>query len=370
MAAFRALRMLHQLPSMFLISLCCSTTMLPTTTDYYDYSSDTAITPCRLDTADTLGLAFRPVLLWSVFVAGVLGNGLVLWVLLQRRVRTMADVCLLNLAVADLLLALLLPLWTRTFAGEGLAEAALCKAMAGLYQLGFTSGLLFVTLMSLDRYLAIVHAVSSSAVRKLRYSLLVSGGVWAVAITVALIKAVFTISEEGKCFVDYPAKNAATWKLVHNFVEISLCLGICLPVLTFCYVRILMVVRRQRSSKKGRAVRLIFAIVCVFAVFWVPYYVTVLLQTLHGELHLWEGCEMSQQLAVAVEVTEIITLMHCCVNPVVYAFMGEKFRKGFALAIAGHPLCMKLCPRTDLVMSTFSKPSDDTSNTAVSSRVD
>lgn len=355
--------------------------MFLASTEYYDYPSDSSITPCNLSTDDALGSAFRPVLLWSVCVAGVVGNGLVLWVLLLHRVRTMADVCLLNLALADLLLALLLPLWTHVGAGEregldaeegtdaGFGASLLCKATAGVYQLGFTSGLLFVTLMSLDRYLAIVHAVASSAVRKLRYSLLVSSGVWAVAIMLALIKAYFTIIDSGKCVMDYPAENTATWKLVHNFSEISLCLGVCLPILTFCYVRILMVVRRQRSSKKGRAVRLIFAIVCVFTIFWVPYYLVVLLQTLHRDLNQWDWCEMSQQLTLALEVTETITLMHCCINPIIYAFVGEKFRKGFALAIARHPLCVKLCPRTDLVMSTFSKPSEnDTSNTAVSSK--
>ncbi|XP_076135524.1 C-C chemokine receptor type 2 [Alosa pseudoharengus] len=343
-----------------------STTVLPNTTTDYDYSTDSSITPCFLDTADTLGTAFRPVLLWGVCVVGLLGNGLVLWVLALNRVRTMADVCLLNLALADLLLALLLPLWTRAGVGSDLVNAALCKVTAGMYQLGFTSGLLFVTLMSLDRYLAIVHAVASSAVRKLRYSVLVSAAVWVAAAALALVKALFTISDdEGTCLVDYPTK---TRKLVHNFTEIAVCLGVCLPVLTFCYVRILMVVRQQRSSKRSRAVRLIFAIVCAFTVFWVPYYVAVLLQTLHRDLDLWSWCQMSQHLTVAVEVTETVALTHCCVNPVIYAFVGEKFKKGFALAFARHPLCVKLCPLAYTVTNTYSKPSDnDTSNTAVSS---
>ena len=119
---------------------------------------------------------------------------------------------------------------------------------------------------------------------------------------------------------------------------------------------------------RHRAVRLIFAIVCVFAVFWVPYNVAVLLQTLHTTQGLWDWCEASQKLALAVEVTEIITLTHCCVNPIIYAFVAEKFRKSFTLVFARHPLCVKFCPRIEPVTTTYSKPSDnDTSNTAVSS---
>ncbi|XP_062394171.1 C-C chemokine receptor type 5-like [Sardina pilchardus] len=359
-----------------------STTMFPNTTEYdYDYSTDSSITPCSLDPAETLGVSFRPALLWAVCVVGVLGNGLVLWVLARHRVRTMADVCLLNLALADLLLALLLPLWTRTGAGTDestsvgtdestgagteVANAAFCKFTAGMYQLGFTSGLLFVTLMSLDRYLAIVHAVASSAVRKLRYSVLVSGAAWAAAVALAAVKALFTVSEEGKCLVRYPTPAR---RLAHNLAEVGVCLGVCLPVLTFCYVRILVVVRQQRSSRRSRAVRLIFAIVAVFSVFWVPYYAVVLLQTLHRDLGLWSWCQMSQHLALALEVTETVTLTHCCVNPVIYAFVGEKFKKGLAQAWARRPLCAKLCPQAYSVTHTYSKPSDnDTSNTGVSS---
>ena len=344
------------------VPLCCSTTAY--TTEFYEYYSDSPDTPCFLNTSATLGTAIRPLVLWTVCVVGSLGNGLVLWVLLLRRVRSMADVCLLNLALADLLRALLLPLWTLTGAGSD----ALCKARTGMYQLGFASGLLFVTLMSLDRYLAIVHAVASSAMRKLQSSLLASAVVWATAIMLALLKAVFAVSWDGQCRMDYPPETASTWKLVHNFSDIVLCLGLCLPVVTFCYVRILVVVRRQKSAKRGRAVRLIFAIVCVFAVFWVPYNVAVLLQTLHTTQGLWDWCEASQKLALAVEVTEIITLTHCCVNPIIYAFVAEKFRKSFTLVFARHPLCVKFCPRIEPVTTTYSKPSDnDTSNTAVSS---
>ncbi|KAL2084883.1 hypothetical protein ACEWY4_020401 [Coilia grayii] len=338
-----------------------------TTTDYYDYlnTSETSM-PCSLQTDDVLGPTFRPLLLWVVCVAGSLGNGLVLWVLLLSRVRGMADVCLLNLALADLLLALLLPLWTHTATDvdSGAGSNALCKVKVGVYQLGFASGLLFVTLMSLDRYLAIVHAVRSSAVRKLHYSLLASVVVWASAVTFAIIKAVFYVSKEDQCVPEYPSETADTWLLVHNFGEIALCLGLCLPVVTFCYINILFVVRQQKSSKKGRAVRLIFAIVCVFIVFWVPYNVAVLLQTL-GNPSEWNDCETSQRLVLAVEVTEVITLTHCCINPVIYAFVGEKFRKSFATMFVRYRHCMKLCPAA---MSPHYKPSDiETSNTPVSS---
>lgn len=346
------------------------------TTDYYDYYNDnytqSSMVPCIMETDRVLGPVFRPLLLWVVCVLGSLGNGLVLCVLLLSRVRGMADVCLLNLALADLLLALLLPLWAHTgtgedVAGSGLAADALCKLKIGMYQLGFASGLLFVSLMSLDRYLAIVHAVRSSAVRKLRYSLLASATVWAISVSFAAIKAAFYVSKEGQCDWSYPPETARTWVLAHNFVEVGLCLGLCLPVVTLCYVRILVVVRQQKSSKKDRAVRLIFAIVCVFVLFWVPYNAAVLVQTAVDLMEV-EDCEVNQRLVLAMEVTEVVTLTHCCINPVIYAFVGEKFRRSFADMFVRCRLCRKLCPCLAPDSSIYSKPSDyETSNTPVSS---
>lgn len=52
------------------------------------------------------------------------------WVLLQFiKLKTMADVCLLNLALSDLIFAVSLPLWASIPKNVGL-----CKLMTGIYQ--------------------------------------------------------------------------------------------------------------------------------------------------------------------------------------------------------------------------------------------
>ena len=63
----------------------------------------------------------------------------------------------------------------------------------------------------------------------------------------------------------------------------------------------------------------------VFFIFWTPYNLVVLLFAF--QMHLKADCEQSRQLDLAMLVTEVIAYMHCCVNPVIYAFVGERFRK-------------------------------------------
>ncbi|XP_035386788.1 C-C chemokine receptor type 8 isoform X1 [Electrophorus electricus] len=311
------------------------TTMDTATTEYYYYSNTE---PCP--TISLLNPSVVSATFYLVFVLGLLGNATVLWVLLKvMRVRSMTDVCLLNLALSDLLTVLFLPFWLHTGAH------AICQVMAGVYHLGFYSSILFVTLMSVDRYLAIVHAVAAPGARTLRYGIAASLAVWVISSCAALPEAMFSTmvveDDSTQCQRSYPEHSARVWKLLRNFGENTVGLFVSLPVMVYCYVRILLVLRRTRNSKRGRAMRLIFAIVVIFVVFWVPYNVVVFLDTLQ-QLGIDDNCNATVLTKAAMEVTEIITLTHCCVNPVIYAFVGEKFRKCLANMCAKYLLCAKL----------------------------
>lgn len=57
---------------------------------------------------------------------------MVLWVLLRYiKLKNMTDVCLLNLVLSDLIVAVSLPLWT--YNSQNLVS---CKLMTGVYQVG------------------------------------------------------------------------------------------------------------------------------------------------------------------------------------------------------------------------------------------
>ncbi|XP_072316633.1 C-C chemokine receptor type 8 [Eucyclogobius newberryi] len=243
------------------------------------------------------------------------------------KLKTMTDVCLLNLASSDLLLAASLPLWATS--SQTLVS---CKVITGLYQLGLYSGTLFVTFMSVDRYLAIVHAVRALRVRSLHYGIIISIIIWIISIAMAMPAVIFANVETDdndaspKCGQRYPESSVDFWKEFRNFSENILTLFVCLPIMLFCYVKILIVLSKARNSNKDKAVKLILIIVCMFVVCWVPYNLTVFLQTLqlHGFLYT---CLAHQNINTALFVSQIIALSHCCVNPIIYAFVGQKFRK-------------------------------------------
>lgn len=208
-------------------------------------------------------------------------------------------------------------------------------------QLGFYSGTLFVTLMSLDRYVAIVHAVPSMRARTLRCGIIASVTIWVASVTAAAPEVVFASLETdpeynlSQCQPLYPTETQEFWKMRRNLSENIVGLFVCLPVMIFCYVKILFVLSTSRNSKKDRAIKLIFAIVCVFVVCWVPYNVTVFLQTLQI-FEILVSCSASRSISFTMSFAEVIALSHCCLNPVIYAFAGEKFRKSLANAVGRH----------------------------------
>ncbi|XP_042345158.1 C-C chemokine receptor type 2 [Plectropomus leopardus] len=326
----------------------------------YDYNGtcDQVPGPESLDGSSVLLFLY-----YTVFCLSLLGNSTVLWVLLRyMKLKTMTDICLLNLALSDIILAVFLPLWAHDT--QNLAS---CKLMTGVYQLGFYSGTFFVTLMSVDRYLAIVHAVAAMRARTLRYGIAASTVIWVLSVIMALPGVTFASLETepdniSQCQPLYPVESQNFWKMMRNFSENTVGLFVCLPIMIFCYVKILVVLSKSRNSKKDRAVKLIFTIVCVFVVCWVPYNVMVFLQTLQLFLDTLNACEPSQTINSAMSFAEIIALSHCCINPVIYAFVGEKFRKALDKVLTRY-----LCWRQESRGIHKDTTEKETSNTPVKS---
>ncbi|XP_015212320.2 C-C chemokine receptor type 4 [Lepisosteus oculatus] len=319
--------------------------------------------PCSTDTTITLGSNFLPVLFSLVFVVGLAGNSVVLLILIKHiRLKNMTDVCLLNLAISDLLFVLSLPFWAYYTSDHEIVSTALCKAIVGLYQIGFYSSVLFVTLMSIDRYLAIVHAVFAMRARTLCFGVVASIGIWTVAICGSIPAMAFNkvvAPESTTCQPEYPIGEEKIWKLIHNFEDNVLGLIIPLPIMIYCYVSILIVLLRSRNSKRHRAIKLIFMVVCVFVVFRLPYNVVVFMKSLQ-EFGIGDKCENAKRIELALQLTETVALIHCCVNPFIYAFVGEKFRKHMNHMFSRFSLCAYFCKQTSIHMKVSE---NETSNT-------
>ncbi|XP_054337169.1 atypical chemokine receptor 2 isoform X2 [Pongo pygmaeus] len=309
---------------------------------YYDYLDEVAFMLCRKDAVVSFGKVFLPVFYSMIFVLGLSGNLLLLMVLLRYVPRRrMVEIYLLNLAISNLLFLVTLPFWGISVAWHWVFGSFLCKMVSTLYTINFYSGIFFISCMSLDKYLEIVHAQPYHRLRTRAKSLLLATIVWAVSLAVSIPDMVFVQTHENpkgvwNCHADFGG-HGAIWKLFLRFQQNLL--GFLLPLLAmiFFYSRIGCVLVRLRPAGQGRALKIAAALVVAFFVLWFPYNLTLFLHTLL-DLQVFGNCEVSQHLDYALQVTESIAFLHCCFSPILYAFSSHHFRqylKAFLAAVLG-----------------------------------
>lgn len=245
-------------------------------------------------------------------------------VLVKHRNRTsLTDICLLNLALSDLLFILILPFYTHySVVSEWTFGDFMCHFAAVLYNSGFFSNIIFMIIMTIDRYMIILHSLWVAQYRTMKLGITVTVFVWMLGLGVSLPAAIFTkVTNEsyGYGCVFKPGHDA--WKHYDLFAKVILGLVIPFSVMVVCYSRIIPTLVNMRTAKRHRVIKLIISIVVIFFLCWTPYNVCFAFYTLKLDL------TNSTSFKVTLAVTEAFAYTHCCLNPIIYAFMGQRFMK-------------------------------------------
>ncbi|XP_066484828.1 CX3C chemokine receptor 1 isoform X2 [Tiliqua scincoides] len=283
--------------------------------------------PCDKVDIQEFGRHILPILYAIVFLVGLVGNFLVVTVILKGgNQKNITDIFFLNLAISDLLFVISLPFWASYLKNGWTLGNHFCQVVSSFYSVGFFGGMLFITVISIDRYLAIVHATFFMRARTVRHGFFISLLVWLVAILFAAPQFVFVGMSESKCTPQYPEALKKIWP-VFSFMEINI-IGFILPqcIMSFCYFGIIRTLLSCKNHRKKRAIKLILLVVIVFFLFWTPYNLSIFLQILR-QFGFFENCSSLRILDYTTHVTEALAFSHCCLNPIIYAFAGEKFRK-------------------------------------------
>nr|AAA86118.1 chemokine G-protein-coupled receptor [Mus musculus] len=292
--------------------------------------------PCEKVRIKELGSWLLPPLYSLVFIIGLLGNMMVVLILIKyRKLQIMTNIYLFNLAISDLLFLFTVPFWIHyVLWNEWGFGHYMCKMLSGFYYLALYSEIFFIILLTIDRYLAIVHAVFALRARTVTFATITSIITWGLAGLAALPEFIFHESQDSfgefSCSPRYPEGEEDSWKRFHALRMNIFGLALPLLVMVICYSGIIKTLLRCPNKKKHKAIRLIFVVMIVFFIFWTPYNLVLLFSAFHRTF-LETSCEQSKHLDLAMQVTEVIAYTHCCVNPVIYAFVGERFRKHLRL---------------------------------------
>ena len=140
-------------------------------------------------------------LVTSVF--GICGNSLTILVMLRHhRLRTVAACFILNLAIADDLFLLCLPFMAySTFSGHWVFGDVMCRVMNAFWGVNQYASILTMTLMSVDRYLAVVHPLSSLTYRTCHKAFVVCAVIWTVCFLFVLPLPLYSTIHRRNCKV-------------------------------------------------------------------------------------------------------------------------------------------------------------------------
>ncbi|XP_043514690.1 trissin receptor [Frieseomelitta varia] len=293
-----------------------------------------------------------------VFVFCFLGNLMVIFVVtFSRRLRSITNFFLANLAVADFCVGVFCVYQTLTnyLMNSWPLGDVLCKVYMFVHALSYTASVLILMVVCIERYLAIVYPIKCRSVLTRSRLQLVIGIVWIVAAVYALPRFFYVETMENRlingdvdviCIANIQKHNKTLLDAV-NLVFLYL-----LPLLLMSclYSRIAVGLRRSGTTLGGSGlatkskddslhrvhnssrnvlrarrgvIRMLIAVVMTFAVCNLPQQARIAWR------HWSPSYDRSSNFSTLLTLfTFLISYTNSCLNPFLYAFLSRNFQKG------------------------------------------
>ncbi|XP_053856791.1 substance-P receptor [Vidua macroura] len=293
------------------------------------------------------------VALWAVayaliVVVAVVGNAVVMWIILaHKRMRTVTNYFLVNLAFAEAAMAALNTVVNFSYAvhNEWYFGPAYCRFHNFFPIAAVFASIYSMTAIALDRYMAIIHPLrprlSAAATKAL------IGLIWLLALLLAFPQGYFSVTAElpGRlvCLVEWPEPGGAMSGKTYHFSMTVLLYLLPLLVIGCAYAAVGRTLwasaipgdssdrYHEQVSAKRKVVKMMIMVVCTFALCWLPYHVYFTLQYLQPQ---WYLQSFIQQVYLAVMWLAMSSTMY---NPIIYCCLNDRFRVGFKHAFRWCP---------------------------------
>ncbi|KPP66321.1 neuropeptides B/W receptor type 2-like [Scleropages formosus] len=289
-----------------------------------------------------------PIIYSVICAVGLTGNTAVIYVILKApKMKTVTNMFILNLAIADDLFTLVLPISIAELLlrywpfGE-----VLCKVILSIDHYNIFSSIYFLTVMSVDRYLVVLATVRSKRMpfRTYRAARTVSLCVWLLVILIVMpftvFAGVYTSPEHmGRktCVLSFPYPESLWFKASRIY---TLILGFAIPVSTICilYTMMLYKLRNMRLNSNAKALDkakkkvtvMVFIVLAVCLFCWTPFHLSTIV-ALNTDLRMTPFL-----IGVSYFITSL-SYANSCLNPFLYAFLDDSFRKAFRKMLECRP---------------------------------
>uniref|UniRef100_W5NND9 Lysophosphatidic acid receptor 6b n=2 Tax=Lepisosteus oculatus TaxID=7918 RepID=W5NND9_LEPOC len=271
-----------------------------------------------------------------VFIMGLISNMAAMYIFYcTLKLRNETTTYMMNLVVSDLLFVLTLPFRIFYFITQNWPFGSfLCNLSVSLFYTNMYGSILFLTCISVDRFLAIVYPFRSRMLRTKRNAKIVCVAVWVLVLAGSLPSGFLLHPTDPNhnqtqtfCFENFSNKQ---WKVHLSKVVIFIeTVGFLIPLIlnVVCSAMVLQILRRPRTLNRGKLnktkiLRMIVVHLFIFCFCFIPYNVNLVFYALM-RTQILKGCSIETVVRTIYPIALCIAVSNCCFDPIVYYFTSE-----------------------------------------------
>ncbi|KAF7709850.1 2-oxoglutarate receptor 1 [Silurus meridionalis] len=270
-----------------------------------------------------------------IFLVGFTGNitAIIIYVVKLRPWKS-GSIIMMNLAVADLLYALSLPFLVNFYITRNwtLGEF-MCRFLRFCFHFNLYGSILFLTCLSVFRYVVVVHPLRAAQVQKASWGVSACLITWAISLLeISPMVTMITTQKVGNTTdcLDFASNDP---KMVWWYGWLLSILGYLLPlfVVCWCYTHIRVALGRSLSASRPsrvRAHRLTVMILAVFVMCFLPYHILRVLRVDSLRSNM-TSCADKKTINDVYMLSRPLAGLNTFFNLALFTLAGDKFQQAF-----------------------------------------
>ncbi|CAL9707255.1 unnamed protein product [Knipowitschia caucasica] len=267
---------------------------------------------------------------------GVIANGLVIYAVAACKKKMVSDIYVLNLAIADMLFLLVMPFNIHQLIRDRqwVFGNFMCKAVVVVDVSNQFTTVGIVTVLCIDRYIAIVHPMSER--RTIQWTIIINLLVWVGSFLLTVPVMLYAKADKRKtlevCIINLDGPEDMYWYTLYQSI-----LGFIIPLIiisTFYSLTLYHVfssirrVKRKQSVWAKRATKMVLMVIALFLICWSPYHVIQVINLRNNIPTI--------PFMYAYNISICLSYSHSCINPLMLLIFAQNYRERLCKRITLH----------------------------------